>query len=131
MTEPAGPISFSLLAIFIAWLGPVFGPYALILFAAGVGSLLALSRQSAGTRWEGVKYVALGSAITLLLTGPVVWAIETYFDIPARIAMVPVAFVLGAFRDQVLSLIKQALEWLPAAFGAVFNAAGRGRSGGQ
>jgi hypothetical protein len=42
MTEP-GPVSFSLLGAAVAVLGPVLGPYALIVFAAGIGAGLALS----------------------------------------------------------------------------------------
>jgi len=130
MSEPASTsITFSLLAAFVAWLGPVLGPYALIVFAAGVGALLALTRQPTGTRLGGLAYVGMSSLIALLVTGPIVWAIEHYFQVPANIALIPVAFILGAFRDQVLAVTKQAIEWVPTAFGAILNPAGRGRGG--
>lgn len=130
MTEP-GPLSFSLVAIAAAVLGPVLGPYALIAFAAAAGSLLALSREPAGTRWEGVRYVLAGTLIALLFTTPAVWAMETYLQVPARIALVPIAAILGAFRNQVLSLIKLVLDQIPALVGAFLPGAGRGRGDGQ
>src|SRR5687768_9942422 len=128
MTEP-GPLSFSLVAIAAAALGPVLGPYALIAFAAAVGSLLALSREPAGTRLEGLRFILMGALLALVFTTPVVWAVEKYLDVPARIALVPVAAVLGAFRNHVLTLIKHALDAIPAALGAFLNS--RGRGGGQ
>lgn len=117
MTEP-GPISFSLLAAAVALLGPILGPYALILFAACVGSALALSREPSGTRWAGVKFIAMGALVALLITGPLVLAAQTYLNVPANIALIPVAFALGAARNGLLMLIDKGLDWTAAAISA-------------
>lgn len=127
MAEP-GPVSFSLLGAAVALAGPVLGPYALIVFAAAVGSALALSVEKPSSRWEGLKFLLMGALIALLITGPIVWAVAAFTPVPANIALVPVAFVLGAARNQLLSLIKQALDALAAAAGAFLNAR---RGGGQ
>lgn len=131
MTEP-GPFTFSLLAGFIAVLGPTLGPYALIAFAAGVGSLLAMSVEPTPTRLAGVKFVALGALIAWCITGPLVWACTRYLNVPGEIALVPVAFLLGAARSQLLAFIKLVLDGVAAAFSAVLSVrANRGRGGGQ
>jgi hypothetical protein len=130
MTEP-GPISFSLLAAAITILGPVVGPYALVLFAACVGSALALSREPAGTRWEGVKFVVMGALVALLITGSIVWGVQKYLDVPGNIALVPVAFALGAARGQLLTLITKALDGVAAVTGVILEAAANRRGGGQ
>lgn len=131
MTEPAGPVSFSLLAVAIAALGPVLGPYALIIFAAGIGAMVALSTHKAdpeAPRWAGVKYVAMGTLIALMLTGPCIWLVMRLFpEVPANIALIPVAFVLGLARNKLVDLINLALDGIAATTGAIFN---RGPKGG-
>lgn len=129
MTEPAGPISFSLFGIFVAALGPVLGPYALIIFGAGVGAGLALSAHKPSTRWEGVKFWLLATAIALLLTAPIVWAVGKYSDVPAEVALIPVAFVLGAAKPHLMRLISTVLDGLPAVL-SIFSGAGK-RGNGQ
>lgn len=130
MTEP-GPVSFSLLAAAIAVAGPVIGPYALVVFAAAVGCALVMSTEPMSSRMDGVKFIAMGTAVALLLTGPVLWAIQKYTDIPGNIALVPVAFVLGLARNKLVSLINQALDAFAAAANAALNAAANRRGGGQ
>jgi hypothetical protein len=130
MTEP-GPVSFSLLGAAVAVLGPVLGPYALIVFAAGIGAGLALSVEQPANRWEGFKFWLLATGIALILTGPCVWAVEHYSDVPANIALIPVAFVLGAARSHIGSFVNQALDAIAAAFNAALQAAANRRGGGQ
>jgi hypothetical protein len=130
MTEP-GPVSFSLLGAAVAVLGPVLGPYALIVFAAGIGAGLALSVEKPANRWEGFKFWLLATTIALILTGPCVWAVEHYSDVPANIALIPVAFVLGAARSHIGCFVNQALDAIAAAANAALQAAANRRGGGQ
>lgn len=130
MTDSAAPVSFSLLATAVAVLGPILGPYALIVFAAGVGAALALSVEKPTTRWEGLKFLATGTLLALLLTGPVVWAVTRYTEVPANIALIPVAFILGLGKAKLFSLVNLALDGLAATAGAIFNRGGQ-RGGGQ
>jgi len=90
-------------------LGPVVGPLALLLFAAVMGSLLAMSRTTTTTRWEGFKFLAVGVGISLVLTGLAVWAVERYTPIPGNIALMPVAFVIAAARNSLMGLIEMAI----------------------
>lgn len=129
MTEPAGPITFSLLGAFVALLGPILGPYALIVFAAAVGAVLAMSAQPMPTRWAGVRFVLMGAAIALLITGPLIWACQKYLGIPGNIALVPVAFMLGLKRDGLISLVNKLVDGLAAAVASFTSSAGQ--RGGQ
>jgi hypothetical protein len=128
MTEP-GPASFSLFAAFVAVLGPVLGPYALIVFAAGVGAAMALSTNAPTTRLEGAKFLAMGTLLAIVLTSPCVWLVTHYTDVPANIALIPVAFVLGLAKAKLFTLINLALDGMAATAGAIFNRGQRG--GGQ
>lgn len=130
MAEP-GPVSFSLLGAAVAAFGPVLGPYALIVFAAGIGAALALSTEKPSTRVQGFGFWLLATTISLLLTGPCVWAVSTYTTVPAGIALIPVAFLLGAARNRIVGLTNQALDAFTAAVGAALKAAANLRGGGQ
>ena len=128
MTEP-GPISFSLLGAAVAMLGPALGPYALVVFAAGVGASLALSREPTASRWSGFKFVAMGILVSLCVTGSLVWAVNAYLGVPGNIALVPVAFFLGAARSGLLQLIDKALDAVAAALGGLTGNAANRRGG--
>ncbi|MDB5731040.1 MAG: hypothetical protein JWQ03_935 [Variovorax sp.] len=128
MTEP-GPVSFSLLAAAIALLGPVLGPYALVVFAAGVGAAAALSKRppaESAPRWYGIKFLAMGTTVALLLTGPCIWVVTKYTDMPANIALIPVAFALGLAKTKFTDLIDLALEWMAAKVRAFLTGGQRG-----
>lgn len=95
-----------------ALLGPVFGPLVMLLFAAVMGGLLAMGRTSTHTRWEGVRFLAVGVGISLVLTGLAVWLVERYTTVPGNIALMPVAFIIAASRNSLLGFIERALESL-------------------
>lgn len=130
MTEP-GPVSFSVVAAAVAIAGPVLGPYALLVFAAGVGAGLALSAEKPLTRWAGVRFWLLATAIALLLTGPCVALLAHYTDVPANVSFIPMAFLLGAARRHIGSFVQQALDAITAAASAALQAAANRRGGGE
>jgi hypothetical protein len=130
MTEP-GPISFSLLALSVAALGPVVGPYALLIFAAGVGAGLALSVEKVEGLWAGFRFWLMATIVALLLTGPCVWAVSTFTSVPAHIALIPVALLLGAAKPQIAALVKQLLDMIVAAVSSALQAAANRKGGGQ
>lgn len=131
MTDPATPIPLVLVATAVAVAGPVLGPYALIVFAACAGTGLALSATPTGTRWAGAKFMAMGTLVALLLTGPVVWLVEKYTAVPANIALIPVAFALGAARSQLYPFITKLLDAVAAGASAFSTAAANWKGGGQ
>lgn len=99
MPEPTSTSGISLAAVSIALLGPMAGPYALIVFAALAGALWPLSAADTMTRSAGfwlmlrctLTAVALTSALSLLL--------QSQWQIPANEALAPVAFAIGALGN--------------------------------
>ena len=130
MTEPT-PASFSLLATAIMVLGPTLGPYTMVLFAAGVGTAMALAAAPSMTRLEGIRFMAAGTMVALLLTSPVAWMIEKYTEVPAHIALIPVAFVLGLLRGRLYSLTNTLIDFAATAVGGFFTAVANRKGGGQ
>lgn len=102
-------------------LGPVLGPYALIMFAAVVGSLLAMSKTPQATRLAGLKFIAVGVLVALTITGAVIWAVERYTDVPGNVALMPVAFIIGAARLYLLTFIERCLDACSAGLGLLLN----------
>ncbi len=100
-----------------ALLGPVLGPYALIVFGAVAGSLLAMGRANTATRLEAVWFVLVGVLLATAITGAVAWALETYLHIPSAIALMPVAAAIGAGRNALLTLIEAIFAALAAFLG--------------
>jgi hypothetical protein len=109
MHEPNIPV-FVVAGVISSMLGPVLGPFVMLLFAAVMGGLLAMSRNATTTRWEGVKFLAFGVGISLVLTGIAVWALERYTAIPGNIALMPVAFFIAASRNSLLVLIEKSID---------------------
>lgn len=107
MNEQPTSWAFVVLGFVTTVLGPVIGPFALLLFGAVAGSLLALGPASSMTRMEGVRFVFVGVCLSLALTGFAVWLVEKYTTIPGNIALMPLAFAIAAGRDQLLVLIKR------------------------
>lgn len=97
-----------------ALLGPVLGPYALIVFGAVAGSLLAMGKVSTATWREGAWFVLVGVLLATAITGAVAWALEAYLHIPSSIALMPVSAAIGAGRNALLSLIESLFSTLAA-----------------
>jgi hypothetical protein len=104
----------TLLGIFIVWMGPTLGPYALIVFAALAGAGLALTVEKPGNWWDGIRFLALSTVIALLLTGPLAWLVERYTEVPANIALIPVAVAIGVARTKLVPFIHKLLSALAA-----------------
>ncbi len=130
MSEP-GTLTFVVTGVAAATLGPVLGPYTLIAFAAGVGGLLAMSRTPMESRMHALRFVGVGMLVALVLTAPCVWAVDKYTPVPGNVALVPVAFILGAARNGVLSLMDKGLDAFAAALGVLLNALAQRKGDGK
>lgn len=109
----------------VAWaLGPVIGPFALLLFGAIAGSLLAMSKVPTMTRWEGVKFALVGVAIALAITGIAVWMVERYTPVPGNLALMPLAFAISAGRDFLLRLIERGADAVGSLCDRLLNRGG-------
>lgn len=105
-------------------LGPVLGPFALLLFGAVCGSLLALSKAPSKTRVEGIVFILIGVAVALSLTGLAVLAVERYTGFPGNLVLMPLSFAIAAGRDFILAFIQRVFEGLGDAVAAIMRARG-------
>lgn len=69
----------------------------------------------------GLKFIAVGVLVALTITSAVIWAVERYTEIPGNVALMPVAFIIGAARLYLLTFIERCLDGIAAALGAVLN----------
>lgn len=119
MAEPSAT-SLSITALAIAVLGPMAGPYALIVFAALAGALWPLSTMPTVTRAQGAAFllrVVLGAVV---LTSSAAYLIEHLYQVPAIESFALVAFAIGAVGNgwrPVLQGLRGALVNLVSRFG--------------
>lgn len=95
MAEPSST-SLSITALAIAVLGPMAGPYALIVFAALAGALWPLSTMPTVTRAQGAAFLLRVVAGAVVLTSFAAYWIESTYKVPAVESVALVAFFIGA-----------------------------------
>jgi hypothetical protein len=106
-------------------LGPVLGPFALLLFAAIVGALLPMSKEGEMTRIQGAVYIATCVVISLCLTGFAVYLVQKYTTIPGNIAFMPLAFGIAAGRPFILNFVERLFNAGAAAFESITRGGAR------
>lgn len=119
MAEPSAT-SLSITALAIAVLGPMAGPYALIVFAALAGALWPLSTMNTVTRAQGAAFLLRVVAGAVVVTGSVAYWIEHAYKVPAIESVALVAFFFGAMGNgwrPVLQGLRGALVNLVNRFG--------------
>lgn len=89
----------SLTVIFVALLGPMAGPYVLIVFAAVAGAMWPLSAARTDTRWQGFWLLLRCTATALVLTGLFAGILERTWGLPISEGLAPVALFIGAMGD--------------------------------
>lgn len=100
MTEPTLPATAGIVAIGVALLGPMAGPYAVIVLAALAGSLWALAQAPTATRSAGALLLLRLVLSAVVLTSGVAWWLEAQYQWPAHHVLAPVAFVIGMGGDR-------------------------------
>jgi len=98
MTEPTSS-GISLTVISIALLGPLAGPYALIVFSALAGALWPLSAVPTPTRADGAWLLLRCTVTAVLLTVFIAQGLDHLWEIPANEALAPVALIIGAMGN--------------------------------
>ena len=133
MAEPTSTTAgISATALLIAFLGPLAGPYALIVMAALAGALWPLSTMEIPTRMDGAKFLARIVATACLLSGTAAWWLETRYSLPAVHGMAVVAFLIGAMGNgwrPVLAAMGEALAFVVGRLAGKNQTNGNG--GGQ
>ena len=99
MPEPTSVSGASLAALAIALLGPMAGPYALIVFAALAGALWPLSAASTMSRVSGAWLLLRCTLTAVALTSALSLVLQSQWQVPARESLAPVAFVIGALGN--------------------------------
>lgn len=100
MPEPTSTSAgISLAALFVTLLGPLAGPYALIVFAALAGALWPLSASETTSRAAGAWLVLRCTLTAVALTSGLAALLQTHWSIPATEALSPVAFLIGALGN--------------------------------
>ena len=120
MPEPTSTSGISLAAVSIALLGPMAGPYALIVFAALAGALWPLSAADTMTRSAGAWLLLRCTLTAVVLTSALSLVLQNQWQIPANEALAPVAFAIGALGNG----WRPVFEAVGAALQAVVSRAG-------
>lgn len=85
-----------LTALFVLAIGPVAGPWVLIIAAAGCGALVGMSGVHTSSRVEGLRVVLMLMAMAVFLTGILAGLLERMYGIPVNELIAPVAWGIGA-----------------------------------
>ncbi len=120
MPEPTSTSGISLAAVSIALLGPMAGPYALIVFAALAGALWPLSAADTMTRSAGAWLLLRCTLTAVVLTSALSLVLQSQWHIPANETLAPVAFAIGALGNG----WRPVFEAVGAALQAVVSRAG-------
>lgn len=119
MAEPSSS-TLSITALAIALLGPMAGPYALIVFAALAGALWPLSTMPTVTRAQGASFLLRVVASSVVLTGTAAYWMESRYQVPAVQSFAVVSFLIGAMGNgwrPVLAGLRNALVNMVGKFG--------------
>ena len=111
MTEPTIPVSVGIVGLGITTLGPLAGPYAVILVSALAGAMWALAAAPTATRSAGAMLVLRLVLTAVMLTSGVAWVLEAQYDWPGHQLLAPVAFVIGMVGDRWRSLLDKLLAF--------------------
>lgn len=126
MAEPSTSAGISLTVLSVALLGPLAGPYALIIFAGLAGALWPLSSVETTTRMAGAWLLFRCTLTALLLTVFLASIIQRVWGMPAGESLAPVALLIGALGNG----WRPVFSALGAALGALFGKVGGGNNNG-
>ncbi|HLO65040.1 MAG TPA: hypothetical protein VK165_18930 [Azonexus sp.] len=99
MAEPSTSAGVSLTVIAVALLGPMFGPYALIVFAALAGAMWPLSAARTESMRDGAWLLMRCTLTAVVLTVFLANLLERFWEIPKLETLGPVAFLIGGLGN--------------------------------
>jgi hypothetical protein len=105
MAEPTVPASVGIVTLAVALLGPMAGPYAVIVLSALAGALWALAAAPTESRRAGAWLVLRLVLTAVVLAGGVAWGLESQYGWPAHQLLAPVAFATGMGGDRWRALV--------------------------
>lgn len=131
MTEPltaAGSASLAVVAV--ALLGPLAGPYVVIVFASLAGSLWALSSAHTLTRSAGAWLVLRCTLLAVVLTSGVSEYLSSAHGIAPGDSLAPVALFIGAMGNGWRPVFASISDGVALAAARLYKRAGN-NTGGQ
>lgn len=120
MAEPTSTSGVTLTALLTAFLGPLAGPYAVIIMGSLLGAMWPLSVMTGQTKISGAFFLFRIVTAAVMLTVPAAWYLETHYGFPAIYGMGIVAFFIGALGNgwtPVLSALRQGLTAVARGLG--------------
>lgn len=108
MPEPTSTSGFSLAVVAVAMMGPMAGPYVLIVFAALSGALWPLSLAETASRIAGAWLILRCTLTAVALTSALAALVQHQWQIPAVETLAPVAFFIGALAKSLQALAGRA-----------------------
>jgi hypothetical protein len=127
MTEPASTSAVSITALSIALLGPLAGPYALIVFAALAGSLWPISASDASSRLANAFLLLRCTLMAVIFTSVIAQWLQAQYQLQAIELLAPVAFVIGALGNGWRSVINLVADSLKTVINRISGAGGAGQ----
>ena len=98
MAEPSSSTGVTLTMAAVGVLGPLAGPYAVIIFAALAGAMWPLSAVRT-TPGEGAWLLLRCTATAVVLTVFLAQILERYTGLPAHTALAPISLAIGALGN--------------------------------
>lgn len=111
MADPANTlITTGLVALASSTLGPLAGPYALVLVASSAGAFIAASEAHTKTRRDVLVYIVRGALFALACSALLSEWAEIRFGWPAHSLLAVAAVLIGYQAHQVRRLIPSAVR---------------------
>lgn len=120
MAEPTSTSGVTLIVLLTAFLGPLAGPYAVIVMGSLLGAMWPLSVMTSTGKVSGAFFLFRVVTTAVMLTVPAAWYMETHFGFPAIYGMSVVAFFIGAMGNgwtPFLSALRQGLTAVARGLG--------------
>lgn len=121
MAEPSTSAGISLTVLSVALLGPMAGPYALIVFAGLAGAMWPLSASNTATRLAGAWLLLRCTLTAIVLTGFLAAIIERAWGMPVGESLAPVALAIGALGNGWRPVFSALGELLRVVLGGLAN----------
>ncbi len=121
---PATAGGASLLAVAVSIIGPIFGPYVVIVFSALAGALWPLSAAKTATRADGAWLLIRCSLTAVVLTSLIASIVSGMYETPVDDLVGPVALGIGAMGNgwqPVFGALSEAVAAIAAKFGGGKN----------
>lgn len=116
MADPSPPANIGLITLTVTLLGPLAGPYVVIVLSALAGALWALAATTTSSRAEGGMLLGRLVLTAVVLTGSCSLALEYKYGWPAHQMLAPLAFLVGlggerwrTLGDVLLSILQKRL----------------------